>query len=159
MIENKSFVRFFIGCKLGRYISQLDLTTLEAEIINMLLSESKNIEKQYNVKILIESLGNGINHHHYQSLIENILAKEKLCWGRILITLIYASYVAQRYTREESNDMVEDVINHLVHLIEDKTKTWIEDVGGWKSFLPYGKEENGIVIKGQINPENFCHET
>ena len=91
MIENKSFVRFFIGCKLGRYISQSDLTTLEAEIINTLLSESKNIEKQYNVKILIESLGNGINHHHYQSLIENILAKEKLFWGRIPITLIYAS--------------------------------------------------------------------
>ena len=87
-------------------------------------------------------MGNGINHHYYQFLIENILAKEKLCWGRILITLIYASYVAQRYTREENNDMVEDVINHLVHLIEDKTKTWIEDVGGWKSFLPYGKKRN-----------------
>ena len=77
MIENKTFVCFFIGCKLGRYISQLDLTTLEAEIINTLLSESKNIEKQYNVKILIESLGNGINYHPYQSLISSCTSSDK----------------------------------------------------------------------------------
>ena len=41
--------------------------------------------------------------------------------------------------------MVEDVINHLVHLIEDKTKTWIEDVGGWKSFLLYVKKETSNI--------------
>ena len=145
MVDNKKIVRFFIDCKLERYIPIQNLTSLEAEIINTILSESNNIEKQYNFTTLIESLGNNIDHHHYHMLVEDILEKENLCWGRILITFTYAVYVVQKYAREENNEKIEFVINNLTHLIENKTTSWIENVGGWKSFLPYVKKETGNI--------------
>ena len=141
-VDNRKIVRFFIDCKLERYIPIQNLTPLETEIINTILIESNNIEKQYNLKILIETLGNDIDfRRYYHILVEDILEKESLCWGRILITFTYAAYVVQKYLGEENNEMIEHVINNLTYLIDTKTASWIENVGGWKSFLPYVKKD------------------